>query len=253
VNDAFGHPQSVLVLGGTSEIGQAIVRLLAGHRARTVVLAARDPERAEPFAGELRVRGVDCVETVAFDALDTASHGQVIDAAFERYGDIDLVLFAFGLLGDPDRVHEDPVAATEVASVNYTGAVSAGIAVARNLRRQGHGTIVALSSVAGGRVRADNFVYGSAKAGMDGFFLGLSDALAGTGVRVLVVRPGFVHTRMTTGRAPAPFATTPEEVARHTLRGLETGATVVWAPPVLRSVMGVVGLLPRPVFRRLPR
>jgi decaprenylphospho-beta-D-erythro-pentofuranosid-2-ulose 2-reductase len=253
MNDAFGSPQSVLVLGGTSDIAQSIVRVLVSRRARTVVLAGRDRSRLESFAGDLMAQGAATVETVVFDALDATSHRSLVDDVFRRHGDIDLVLFAFGTLGDKDTVHEDPEAAAEVASVNYVGAVSLGIAVAANLRRQGHGTIVALCSVAGMRVRRDNFVYGSAKAGMDAFFQGLDHALAGSGARVMIVRPGFVRTRMTEGLRPAPFATTAEEVARQTVRGLEVQAAVVWVPPVLRSVMGLMRLLPRPVFRRIAR
>lgn len=253
MNDAFGSPQSVLVLGGTSDIAQSIVRGLVSRRARTVVLAGRDQSRLDRFAGDLRAQGATAVDTLAFDALDTSSHRGLIDAVFERHGDIDLVLVAFGTLGDKDQVHEDPEAAAEVASVNYLGAVSVGIAVAANLRRQGHGTIVALSSVAGVRVRRDNFVYGSAKAGMDAFFQGLDAALAGSGARVMIVRPGFVRTRMTEGLRPAPFATTADEVARQTVRGLQDQAAVVWVPPALRCVMGVLRLLPRPVFRRIAR
>lgn len=253
MNDPFGSPQSVLVLGGTSEIAHHILRLLVERRARTVVLAARDPHGAESIAGDLLARGATCVYAVPFDARDPSTHRKVIDDVFERHGDMDLVLFAFGALGPPHLVHEDPVVAAEVASVNYVGAVSAGVAVAARMRRQGHGVMVALSSVAGARVRRDNYVYGSAKAGMDGFFQGLGDALEGSGVRVLIVRPGFVRTRMTAGMRPAPFATTPDEVARQVVRGLEEGADVVWVPPLLRSVMAVLRVLPRPLFRRLGR
>jgi decaprenylphospho-beta-D-erythro-pentofuranosid-2-ulose 2-reductase len=126
------------------------------------------------------------------------------------------------------------------------------LALARRLRAQGHGTLVVLSSVAGERVRAANFVYGSTKAGIDGFCQGLGDALHGSGVRVLIVRPGFVPTKMTAGRDKAPFSTTPDGVAEVVMRGLERGAETVWAPPVLRVVMAVARHLPRPVFRRLP-
>jgi decaprenylphospho-beta-D-erythro-pentofuranosid-2-ulose 2-reductase len=125
------------------------------------------------------------------------------------------------------------------------------LASARRLRDQGHGTLVVLSSVAGERVRSANFVYGSSKAGLDGFCQGLGDALVGSGVRVLIVRPGFVPTKMTAGRDRAPFSTTPEQVAEVVVRGLQSGAEVVWSPPVLRWVMAVARHLPRAVFRRL--
>lgn len=252
MNDAFGHPQSVLVLGGTSEIARSILRELVARRARRIVLAGRDAERLKEAADELRALGADDAEVLGFDALDTAGHERLIEDVFSRRGDIDLVLVAFGVLGRPERDHTDPVAAAELARINYVGSVSVGTAVANQLRRQGHGTLVVLSSVAGIRVRPANYLYGSSKAGMDAFFQGLGDSLAGTGARVMIVRPGFVRTRMTAGLRPAPFATTPQDVALCVLRGLETGASTVWAPPPLRWVMVLFGLLPRAVIRRLP-
>ncbi|HWD08747.1 MAG TPA: decaprenylphospho-beta-D-erythro-pentofuranosid-2-ulose 2-reductase [Actinomycetota bacterium] len=251
MNDAFGAPQSVLVLGGSSDIARAILRRLVSQRTRTVILAGRDEQRLAAAVEESRGLGAVTVDTVAFDAIDTERHQTVVADVFARHGDIDLVLIAFGLLGDPDLDGGDLEAALAVARVNYLGALSAGLVAARCLRRQGHGLIVALSSVAGERVRADNYVYGSSKAGMDGFFQGLGDALAGTGVRVLIVRPGFVRTKMTAGRPPAPFATTADAVANEVIRGIESGASVVYSPPILRGLMAVLRLLPRPLFRRL--
>ena len=163
-----------------------------------------------------------------------------------------MVLVAFGVLGDQERDERDPAAAAEVVETNFTAAVSVGVAVAERLRMQGHGTLVVLSSVAGERARRSNFVYGASKAGMDAFYQGLGAALAPEGVHVMVVRPGFVKTRMTAGMKPAPLATTPEAVAQVVVDGLDRGARTVWAPPPLRAVMTVLRHLPTPVFRRLP-
>ena len=129
--------------------------------------------------------------------------------------------------------------------------MSSGLAAAAVLRRQGHGTLVVLSSVAGERARADNYVYGATKAGLDAFAQGLGDALVDSGARVMVVRPGFVHTRMTTGLEPAPFSTTPEAVADVVLDGLAKRRDVVWAPPVLRWLFAVLRHLPRGVWRKV--
>ena len=131
------------------------------------------------------------------------------------------------------------------------GAVSSGLAVADHLRRQGHGTLVVLSSVAGERVRPENFVYGSTKAGLDAFAQGLGDSLVGTGASVLVVRPGFVRTAMTTHLDDGPMATTPEAVAADIVSGLRSGAHTVWSPAKLRYVFAVLRHLPRPVWRRV--
>ncbi|WP_031107127.1 decaprenylphospho-beta-D-erythro-pentofuranosid-2-ulose 2-reductase [Streptomyces sp. NRRL S-146] len=250
MKDAFGLPQSLLVLGGTSEIALATARRLIARRTRTVWLAGRPSPALEEAAGQLRGLGAD-VHTVAFDALDPASHEAVLGKVFAE-GDIDMVLLAFGLLGDQARDEREPEAAVRVAQTNYTGAVSAGLVCARSLQSQGHGSLVVMSSVAGERARRANFIYGSSKAGLDAFAQGLGDALHGTGVHVMVVRPGFVRTRMTAGLPEAPLATTPEAVATAVELGLRRRTETVWVPGTLRVVMAALRHLPRAVFRRLP-
>ena len=251
MKDAFGSVQSVLVLGGSSEIALATVRLLAQRRVRTVVLAGRDAARMQDAAATLRQDGVATVDVMQFDALRTGEHARFVDDVWTRHGDFDVVLLAFGVLGDQQRDEHDAASALHVVDVNFRGAVSVGIPVAEKLRAQGHGSIVVLSSVAGERPRRDNFVYGASKAGLDAFFQGLADSLVGSGVQVMVVRPGFVHTRMTEGRPPAPFSTTPDKVAQDIVRGLGRSAVTVWSPPLLQPVMSAVRHLPRPVFRKL--
>jgi decaprenylphospho-beta-D-erythro-pentofuranosid-2-ulose 2-reductase len=251
MRDAVGTVQSVLVLGGGSEIAQAIVDRLASDRCRLVVLAGRDPEALEAGLERARRAGASRAEAVAFDALDPASHRKVVDAVFDEHGDIDMVIVAFGVLGAQPDFDADPASAAQAVDTNFAGGVSASLAVADRFRRQGHGTLVVLSSVAGVRTRADNYVYGSTKAGLDAFAQGLGDALVGTGARVVVVRPGFVHTRMTEGMTPAPFSTTPEKVADAVITGMAKGREVIWAPPVLAVVFGIFRLLPRAVWRRV--
>ncbi|MFJ6576411.1 decaprenylphospho-beta-D-erythro-pentofuranosid-2-ulose 2-reductase [Streptomyces sp. NPDC091368] len=250
MKDAFGAPQSLLVLGGTSEIGLATARRLIARRTRTVWLAGRPSPALTAAADSLRALGAE-VRTVPFDALDTASHEECLGKVFTE-GDIDMVLLAFGVLGDQARDESDPVAAVRVAQTNYTGAVSAGLVCAGALQAQGHGSLVVLSSVAGERARRADFIYGSSKAGLDAFAQGLGDALYGTGVHVMVVRPGFVRSRMTAGLARAPLATTPEAVAGAIELGLRRRSETVWVPGALRMVMAAVRHVPRPLFRRLP-
>jgi decaprenylphospho-beta-D-erythro-pentofuranosid-2-ulose 2-reductase len=253
VRDALGAVQSVLVLGGTSEIGLAIAGQLARPRAATVVLAGRDAQALDAAAAGLRAQGAGRVETMAFDAANPAGHEKAVAEAVHLAGtDLDVVVVAFGLLGDQAADEAGGEGAVRVATTNYVGAVSAGLAAARQLKTQGHGTLVALSSVAGERVRRANFIYGSSKAGMDGFFQGLGDSLVGTGARVLVVRPGFVRTRMTAGMDEAPLATTAEAVAAATVKALQSGQSVVWVPPLLRLVFAVFRHLPRAAWRRIP-
>jgi decaprenylphospho-beta-D-erythro-pentofuranosid-2-ulose 2-reductase len=250
VKDAFGLPQSLLVLGGTSEIALATARRLVARRTRTVWLAGRPSAALDAAAGQLRGLGAE-VRTVAFDALDPASHEEALGKVFAE-GDIDLVLLAFGILGDQAHDEREPLNAVRVAQTNYTGAVSAGLVSARALQAQGHGSLVVLSSVAGERARRANFIYGSSKAGLDVFAQGLGDALHGTGVHVMVVRPGFVRSRMTAGMEEAPLATTPEAVASAIELGLRRRSETVWVPGALRVVMSALRHLPRGVFRRLP-
>ncbi|TVR23712.1 MAG: decaprenylphospho-beta-D-erythro-pentofuranosid-2-ulose 2-reductase [Ilumatobacter sp.] len=259
MQNALGEIQTIAVFGGTSEIGLAIARRLITPSTRTVVLACRDVDAGARAAADLgRDAGTDpvmeavTIEVVAFDAADTDSHLQVVAEIADTVGDLDVVVLAFGVLGDQAEFDADPAAAVGAVHVNYTGAVSVGLVVADVLRRQGHGRLVVLSSVAGERVRKANFVYGSSKAGLDGFAQGLGDSLEGSGASVLVVRPGFVHSRMTEGLAAAPFATDPDSVAEVVARGLRQGRRTVWAPGVLRYVFMVLRHLPGAVYRRLP-
>lgn len=203
-------------------------------------------------AAELRGLSVPEVEVEPLDVTEIGVLESFADAAARRLGAIDLVLIAAGELDMADLAKLDALRVASLATTNFTGPAAAMTAFARVMRIQGHGRIVVLSSVAGYRVRAANFVYGAAKAGLDGFALGLGDALAGSGVGVMVVRPGFVTTKMTAGRKPTPLAIEASDVADAVVRGLETGAEVVWVPRLLRYIFGILRILPRPVWRRIP-
>lgn len=250
--DALGDPQSVLVLGGTSEIARATVLALPRRRLNRVILAGRPSASLNDAAKNLASLGVPGVVTASFDAAHTSDHQRIIDEIFDA-GDIDIVIMAFGVLGDQATLEADPALAVEVATVNYTGAVSAGLHVARRLRQQGHGHLVVLSSVAGDRARRSNFIYGSTKAGLDAFAQGLNDALVGTGASVLVVRPGMVRTRMSAGLPEAPMTSDPQDVAAVIVNALKKGKHTVYAPGPLRVLMTAVKAVPRPIFRKLPQ
>jgi decaprenylphospho-beta-D-erythro-pentofuranosid-2-ulose 2-reductase len=250
MKDSLGAAQSLLVLGGSSDIAMATARKMTAARTKKVYLAGRPSRQLEDNAAELRQLGAE-VEVVPFDAAATEDHEKVLSQVFGN-GDVDVVLMAFGVLGDQAEDEKDPARAAAVAHVNYTGAVSSGIVVAQALKKQGHGALVVLSSVAGERARRSNFIYGSSKAGLDAFAQGLGDSLVGTGVHVMVVRPGFVDTKMTKGMEKAPLSTTPEAVADAILAGLRRGAHTVWAPGAFRFVMSGLRHVPRPIFRKLP-
>ena len=250
MRDGLGRRQTLLVLGGSSEIGLATARVLVDDGVRSVVLAGRGRRARDREVEELRAAGATVTE-LPFDANDTAAHELAIGAAFEQLGDIDVALIAFGTLGEPARDLGDHGAALDVIRTNTTGAISALVVLGERFRAQGHGTIVLLSSAGAERVRKTNVVYSASKAGADAFAQGLGDALAGSGVRVMIVRPGFVRGHMTHGFPEPPVVTTPHAVACAIRAGLRRDAEIVWVPRRMRPVMSVLRHLPRAVFRRL--
>ncbi|MGC3993923.1 MAG: SDR family NAD(P)-dependent oxidoreductase [Propionicimonas sp.] len=241
----------VAVFGGRSEIGLAVAtRLAAGN---TVVLAARPGPMDEAVAA-CRASGAARVETVEFDADDVAGQAGVVAAIERRTGPIDIAVLAFGVLGDQARAERDPEFAASVLHTDFIAQATLLTVLADTMRTRGSGTIVAFSSVAGARVRRANYVYGSAKAGLDGFASGLADALHGSGVRLFIARPGFVIGRMTEGMEPAPFSSTPEQVADAVVRRIRSGGGPdLWIPGYLGAVMAGTRFAPRWVWRRMPR
>lgn len=246
-------PSWVLLLGGRSEIGLALAHGLIGEGTRTVVLAARRSARLDDEEASLRRAGATTVERIEFDADDLSSHAPLLADVTARHGTLELVVVAFGVLGDQHRAEHDVQHAVAVVHTNYVAHVSMLTLVAERLRVQRSGRVVAFSSVAGVRVRRANYVYGSTKAALDGFASGLADALHGTGAGLLLVRPGFVVGRMTTGMKPAPFSSTPQQVADAVRDALRDDRGEVWVPPALRWVFAGMRVLPRPVWRRMPR
>jgi decaprenylphospho-beta-D-erythro-pentofuranosid-2-ulose 2-reductase len=251
MKDALGEIQSALVLGGDSDIAAATLERLVRRRTRRVILAGRDLERLERRARHLRDIGATRVDCMAFDALDFGSHESFVGEVFQDIQDVDLVLLAFGTLGSQERDEHDGSKAVDVIQSNFTGAVSVLVPLADRLRAQGHGTIVVMSSVAAERARRSNFIYGASKAGLDWFSQGLGDALNGSGVRVMIVRPGFATTKMTAGLDTPPLASDADDVARAIIAGLRADREIVWVPGKLRWIMTVIRHLPRPIFRRL--
>jgi len=244
----LGRPGRVLLLGGTSEIGLAILAALPAPSDTEVMLAGRDEQRLAAAGKELPFR---CT-VLGFDALAPASHQAVIEAAFAG-GPVDVVIAATGVLIAQDDVDRDPALAAQMIETNFTSHVTTLLAAATRMRAQASGTIVVLSSIAAVRPRKANFVYGAAKAGLDAFARGLTDALAGTGVRVLLVRPGFVTGRMTAGMEPAPLSSTPAQVGAAVAAALGTNATSLWVPRSLAAAAAVMRLVPRSLWRRARR
>jgi decaprenylphospho-beta-D-erythro-pentofuranosid-2-ulose 2-reductase len=248
-----GGPARVLLLGGASEIGLEILAALGLPADAEVLLAGRDEQRMAAAGQELGVRA----RTLRFDAAALDSHETLIGEAFAG-GDVHLVISAAGVLTGQEILDRDPLSAGLLVEANFTGHVTTLLAATARMRAQGHGTIVVLSSIAAVRPRKANFVYGAAKAGLDAFGRGLADSLHGSGVHVLLVRPGFVVGRMTAGMTPAPLATTPAAVGAAVAARLRRGGGtapggLIWVPSTLAPVAAVFRLLPRPLWRRLPR
>ena len=240
----------VLLLGGTSEIGLAIVRALRLSAGSEVVLAGRDRDGLQAAAASLPEL---TVRVESFDALEPDTLSDVIAGTFAR-GPIDIVVPSFGLLGDQREFERDPCTVDGFVAVNVTAQARALLDAARLLRAQGHGSLVVLSSIAGVRPRRANFVYGATKSAVDAVGQGLTDALAGTGVQVLVVRPGFVIGRMTAGMRSAPLSCCPADVGAAVARALSRpGSRTVWVPSALRLLAAAMRLTPRSLWRRLPR
>jgi decaprenylphospho-beta-D-erythro-pentofuranosid-2-ulose 2-reductase len=241
----------VLLLGGTSEIGLAILSALNLEPDAEVILAGRDVARMEIAAKTLPGE----VSVLGYDALDVSGHQQFADAACAA-GVPDLVIAATGVLIPQSAAEAEVALAATMIETNFTGQVTTLLALGARMQARGSGTIVVLSSVAAVRARKFNAVYGAAKAGLDAFAQGYADALHGSGVRVLLVRPGFVSGRMTAGMRPAPLATTPERVGvavASALRRQGRGEAAVWVPTPLAGLALVMRFIPRAIWRNLDR
>ncbi len=250
--DALGNPQSVLLVGGTSEIGLAIVKRLAqSKRLGRVVLAGRADDALNAVADDLRASlvGPQTVDVVHLELTELTSIDEAIAAAFAQ--PIDVAILAAGMLPDQARAVADATYASLSNQVNFVGPVHAGLRISEKFAAQGRGVLVVLSSVAAERPRRDNFIYGAAKAGLDAWANGLADEVLGSGVRVLVVRPGMVRTRMSAGLPEAPMTTDAAVVADAVAKHLVAGPSTIWVPAQLQFLMSGLRHLPRPVFRKV--
>ncbi|MDJ0394281.1 decaprenylphospho-beta-D-erythro-pentofuranosid-2-ulose 2-reductase [Rhodococcus sp. G-MC3] len=250
--DAVGNPQTILVLGGTSEIGLAITEEYLSKSPARVILAAlpNDPLRDASVA-QLKTKGAKSVDVIDFDALDTEAHTKVIDEAWSK-GDVDVAIVAFAVDFDAEQLWQDQRKAVLTANINYTASVSVGVLLGQKMKAQAYGRIIVMSSVAGERVRRSNFVYGSTKAGLDGFYLGLGEALREFGPRVTVIRPGMVRTKFSAHVKEAPLTVDKEDIAKLAVSASQKGKDLVWAPGPFRFVMIALRHVPRPIFRKLP-
>ena len=239
------NPGTVLLLGARSDIGGEIaVRICSG---REVVLAARGSDGLDDVKRRLLAAGATVVRAVNFDATDLDSHRRIV----REVGEVTSAIVAFGILGDQELAERDEREAARIATVDYVAQVNMLTVLADEMAR---GEIFAFSSIAGWRARRANYVYGSTKAGLDAFCQGLSDKLHGTGLNLILARPGFVIGAMTEGMKPAIMSVTPDVVADAVVEAAVKGrSTTVWIPRRLAVLATIMRLVPRPIWRHMPR
>lgn len=245
---------SVLILGATSEIGGEIARRMAPGQ--TVILASRRPLDLKELEKELQSLGATNTKSLFFDAEDLGSHEALFSDVLRRHRKVEHVVVCFGILGEQARAETDWQHAAQIATVDYTAQVVALTVAAQSLKEQNiPATITSFSSIAGWRARRANYVYGSTKAGLDAFCQGLADALHGTPVRLIIARPGFVIGRMTADMKPAPMSVRVADVAEVVVKQIRSGrrSVTVWIPQQLRLLAWIMKLVPRPVWRTMPR
>lgn len=250
MENGLGVPQSIVLFGANSDIGRAVLDEIVRPGVSQVILCARNADSVNDYAAILRSRvtglRVTCME---FDALQPETFEEIVSKISSLVGDIDVVVMAHGLHGDEASMAQHPTSALDLLTVNFSSTVVLALQIAKCFRQQTHGRLVVLSSVAGQRVRKTLAVYGATKAGLDQFLLALDHDLRQHGSSVLVVRPGFVSTKMTTGHQKAPFATTPDKVAKAVREAMEKDKAVAWCPQILRYLFAVLTLLPEKIWR----
>lgn len=242
--------QHILVVGATSAIAEAALRLWAA-RGCTLYLLARDAARVDAIAADLRVRGASAVHSGPLDVTDFAAHEHAIGLAWTTLGRVDAALIAHGTLPAQARCEADGNYALHEFAVNGTATIALAGLIARKLEEQGHGTLAVISSVAGDRGRASNYLYGSAKAAVSTYLSGLRQRLHGRGVGVVTIKPGFVDTPMTAAFTKGPLWASPEHVARGIVRAIDKRRAVVYLPWFWRGIMAVIRCVPESVFQRI--
>ena len=237
----------ILIIGATSAIAEATARRYAARGAH-LFLVGRDVVRLDAIADDLRLRGgTPFVHTL--DANDTAAHAAMVDAAWRTLGGVDLALIAHGTLPNQSACSASVDVSMREFATNGTSVIALCVVLAQRL--QAPGTLAVISSVAGDRGRASNYLYGSAKAAVTAFTSGLRQALNGSGVNVLTIKPGFVDTPMTASFSKGALWATPDQVARGIEQAVEKRSGVVYLPWFWWWIMRIITHIPEAVFRRI--
>jgi short-subunit dehydrogenase len=241
----------VLIIGATSAIARVAARRWAGEGAR-LFLVARSAERLQATANDLCALGAEAVATRVLDAIDYGSHGAMLHDAWNFLDKVEIVMVAYGVLPDQRKCEEHSAEARAAFEVNAVSAIAILTRVAHRMEEAGSGCIAVLTSVAGDRGRASNYVYGSAKSAVSTFLAGLRNRLHPRGVRVLDIRLGLVDTPMTAHLSKNALYVSPEMVGRRIVRVIEGSNGTVYIPGFWRWIMAVVRAIPDVLFRRFP-
>jgi NAD(P)-dependent dehydrogenase (short-subunit alcohol dehydrogenase family) len=241
--------QKVLILGALSAIAQACARRWAAEGA-VLTLAGRNAAALARLAEDLKVRGAGEAYVVAADLAD-ASLGLDVASLAQPMGGVDIVLLAYGTLTDEARAAGDPDYAQAQLDTNFTSQARWCLSAAEVLRRQGHGVLLVIGSVAGDRGRGSNALYGAAKAGLGALVQGLAHRLAGSGARAVLIKPGFTDTPMTAHLSrKGPLWASPDAVAAVIVAAGRRGGPIVYAPGVWRFILLLIRLTPAAILHK---
>lgn len=240
----------ILIIGATSAIAEATARVYAA-RGAAFYLIARNAERAQTIADDLLVRGAKTAQAGSLDATEFSAHAGAIEHAWNVLGGVDVALIAHGTLPNQERCESDADYALREFAVNGTSTIALATRIAQKLQAQGGGTLAVISSVAGDRGRASNYLYGSAKAAVSAFTSGLRQRLNGRGVNVLTIRPGFVDTPMTAASKKGALWAKPEQVAHGIVHAIDKKRAIVYLPWFWWGIMAAIRAIPEFVFRRI--
>jgi decaprenylphospho-beta-D-erythro-pentofuranosid-2-ulose 2-reductase len=242
-------PKRIVILGAASAMAEAAARLWAAEGAH-LALVGRNAERLEAIAVDLRVRGAAAIENEVADCA-SVNASSTLDALAKRLGGLDVVLLAYGVLGDQSQLERNPAAAAHLLQTNFVSAAAWCLAAADYFERQRSGALVVIGSVAGDRGRASNYIYGASKAGLATLVVGLAHRLAKSGARAVLIKPGFVDTPMTAQIAKkGPLWTQPGALGQTIVKAVDKGGPVAYAPFYWRGIMAIIRNVPAPIFHR---
>ncbi|HEX7324212.1 MAG TPA: SDR family oxidoreductase [Rhodanobacteraceae bacterium] len=240
----------ILIIGATSAIAEATARAYATRGAQLYLLA-RDAQRAGAIAQDLRVRGDVEARSAALDVMDFAAHTGALDAAWQAFGGFDVVLIAHGTLPKQDACDADTELAMREFTLNATATIALANRTSRKFEAQGSGTLAVISSVAGDRGRASNYLYGAAKAAVSTYCSGLRQRLNAHDINVLTIKPGFVDTPMTAAFKKGPLWAHPDQVAAGIIKAIDRRHGVAYLPRFWWGIMLVIRSIPEFLFRRI--